>query len=154
MQKNSDRRTATAPAVDRYEKLSGEKMLYRLILAALIASMVAAVGLSRTQESAKYELYSWKQGNVWYYALFEEGSRGAVYEEIISDKSALKGTVALEAALKKLPKGKEISWMSDAPSGIQKPNGKDVPEIKLPSRQRIKRVKAYCDKLGLKLKLV
>jgi hypothetical protein len=116
--------------------------------------MIATVGLSRTQESAGYELYSWKQGNVWYYALFEEGTRAGTYEELISDKSAIKGTAALEAALKKLPKGKEISWMSDAPPGVEKPSGKDVPDLKLPSRQRIKRVKAYCDKLGLKLKLV
>lgn len=116
--------------------------------------MITTVGLSRTQESAKCELYSWKQGNVWYYALFEEGTRAAAYEEIVSEKSAIKGTVALEAALKKLPKGKEILWMSDAPPGIEKPNGKNLPDLKLPSRQRIKRVKAYCDRLGIKLTLV
>lgn len=129
-------------------------MLSRQIFAALLISMIATVGLSRTQESAKYELYSWQQDGVWYYALFEEGTRAAAYEEIVSEKSAIKGTVALEAALKKLTKGKEILWMSDAPSGIEKPSGKNLPDIKLPSRQRIKRVKAYCDKLGIKLKLV
>jgi len=116
--------------------------------------MIATVGLSRTQESAEYELYSWKQGDFWYYALFEEGTRPGDYEEIISGKSALKGTIAFEAALKKLPKGKEILWMSDAPRGVEKPIGKNLPDLKLPSRQRIKRVKAYCEKLGIKLTLV
>ncbi|MEW6208682.1 MAG: hypothetical protein AB1631_09970 [Acidobacteriota bacterium] len=128
-------------------------MLRKIALAFLFASIIATVGVSR-QGNARYELYSWKQGSVWHYALFEEGTRAGSYEELISNRSALKGTAALEAALKKLPKGKEVLWMSDAPQGMGKPDGKVVPDISLPSRQRIKRVKAYCDKLGIKLTLV
>jgi hypothetical protein len=131
-----------------------KSLLRKITLAFLFASMTAIVASSRTQQGARYELYSWKQSGVWYYALFEEGTRTGNYEESISSRSAIKGTVALEAALKKLSKGKEILWMSDAPQEMEKPDGKVVPDIRLPSRQRIKRVKACCDKLGLKLTLV
>jgi hypothetical protein len=131
-----------------------KSLLRKTALALLFASMIATVGVSRSRQGEKYELYSWKQSGVWHYALFEEGTRARNYEELISSRSAIKGTVALEAALKKLSKGKEILWMSDAPQGMEKPDGKVVPDIRLPSRERIKRVKAYCDKLGIKLTLV
>jgi hypothetical protein len=118
-----------------------------LLLAALVASAQAA------QAMKGYELYSWKVKGRWHYTLLAGTNRAKGYDEITSPGNQRAGMAALEAELKKVPRGEEVFWMSAAHAGVVKSQAKGSPILELPSRQRIKRVRAYCDKLGIKLVL-
>ncbi len=118
-----------------------------MLLVALAASAQAA------QATKGYELYSWKVKGRWHYALIAGTDRAKSYDEITSPGSQLMGVAALRAELKKLPRGEEVFWMSAAHAGVVKPQAKGSPILELPSRQRINRIKAYCEKRGLKLTL-
>lgn len=100
-----------------------------------------------------YELYSWKIKGHWYYSLLPGTNRSKTYEEITAPERVKRGESDLKSELQKLPKGEEVFWRSDAPQGIIKPTSGLIVEIKHPSRQRIKNIKAMCDRLGIRLKL-
>jgi hypothetical protein len=127
-------------------------MLHKSI-AALLMLVALAVSAQASQAVKGYELYSWKVKGRWHYAVMTGTNRAKSYEEITSKQNERVGIAALEAELKKLPRGEELFWMSAAHAGVTKPRAAGSPILELPSRQRIKRVKAYCDKLGIRLTL-
>jgi hypothetical protein len=131
-------------------------MLRKKIIAGLILLLIAGAAQAQDRQSAMkgYELYSWKVKGTWYYSLLEGTNRSKTYEEIMLKKNLRIGDTALKSELKKIPKGQEIFWMSDAPPNIEKPKSGQWIDLKMPSRKRIKSIKAYCNKLGVKLKLV
>ncbi len=100
-----------------------------------------------------YELYSWKIKGHWYYSLLPGTNRPKTYDEITATSVVRRGAAGLKAGLQKLPKGEEVFWMSDAPAGASKSTAGQSLNVKHPSRQRIKGIKAMCDKLGIKLRL-
>lgn len=107
------------------------------------------------QESAKgYEMYSWRVKGRWHYSIIAGTNRAKNYEEIASREMERIGIEALKEELKRIPKGAEVFWRSAAHPGVKKPLSKGSPVLELPSRKRIKSIRAYCDKLGIKLKLV
>jgi hypothetical protein len=125
----------------------------RKSIAALALLVALAVSAQAAQAMKGYELYSWKAKGRWHYAVLAGTNRAKSYEEITSKDNERIGIDALAAELKKLPRGEEVFWMSAAHTGVAKPQTKGSPILELPSRQRIKRIRAYCDKLGLKLML-
>ena len=131
-------------------------MLRKNIIAAAILLTIAVntygQGLQRGIKG--YELYSWQSEGKWHYALLAGTNRTKTYEEIMSKQVVRIGDTALKLELKNIPKGEEVFWMSDAPPSLEKPKSGQYFDIKMPSRKRIKRIKAYCNKLGIKLKLV
>lgn len=131
-------------------------MLRKKMIAAslLLLVAVAANGQSLQSGMKGYELYSWKVKGKWHYSLLAGTNRSKTYEEIASRQIAPPGDTALKSELKKIPKGEELFWMSDAPPNIEKPKSGRWLDLKMPSRKRIKSIKAYCDKLGIRLKLV
>jgi hypothetical protein len=131
-------------------------MLRKQMIAGLVLLLiaVAAHGQSQRPEMKGYELYSWKLKGRWHYSILPGTNRSKTYEDIMLNKSIGIGDAALKTELKKIPKGGEVFWMSDAPTNIEKPKSGQWIDLKMPSRKRIKRIKAYCDKLGIKLKLV
>ena len=130
-------------------------MLRKKMIAGAILLLIAvtAHGQSLQPEMKGYELYSWKMKGRWHYSLLVGTNRSKTYEEIRSNGVVI-GDTALKSALKKIPKGGEVFWMSDAPPNIEKPKSGQWIDLKMPSRKRIKKIKAYCGKLGIKLKLV
>ena len=129
-------------------------MLRRSLMAAAVVLLVAlAVSAQPSQGMKGYELYSWKVKGRWHYAVLDGTNRAKSYEEITSPDNQHIGIAALRAELKKLPRGAELVWMSAAYANVDKPRGKGSPILELPSRKRIKRIKADCEKLGIKLKL-
>jgi len=108
----------------------------------------------QTQPSMKgYELYSWKLKGHWYYSLLPGTNRLKSYDEITAPGAVTRDAAGLRSALQKLPRGEEVFWMSDAPAGADKSSNGQSLNVKHPSRQRIKSIKAIFDKLGIKLKL-
>jgi hypothetical protein len=129
-------------------------MLRKSVNAAAVMLLLAFTALAQAPQPMKgYELYSWKVKGHWHYAVLAGTNRAKTYEEIISKESELVGTVALHDALKKLPRDETIFWMSTTYAGVATPQAPGSPVIELPSRQRIKRLRAYCEHLGIKLML-
>jgi hypothetical protein len=131
-------------------------MIFKRPLNFCITALLITIGGSAqtNQQSMKgYELYSWKIKGHWYYSLLPGTNRSKTYEEITAPERVKRGESDLKSELQKLPKGEEVFWRSDAPQGIIKPASGQIVEIKHPSRQRIKNIKAMCDRLGIRLKL-
>jgi hypothetical protein len=131
-------------------------MLRKKMIAGIILMLIAVTAQAQDRRSGMkgYELYSWKVKGRWHYSLLEGTNRSKTYEEITLNKNLRIGDTALRSELKKIPKGHEVFWMSDAPPNIEKPKSGRWIDLKMPSRKRIKSIKAYCDKLGIKLSLV
>lgn len=130
-------------------------MLRRQVMAGFIALVIAltSYGQLPRQSMKGYELYSWKVKGRWHYSLLAGTNRTKTYEEITSQSAERKGIEALESELQKISRGEEVFWMGDAPPGAKRAAADRTTNLKHPSRKRIKRVKAICDKLGLKLRL-
>lgn len=130
-------------------------MLRRASLAVVALLLIAISASAQTSVTGAkgYELYSWKIKSHWYYTLLPRSNSSKTYEEITARELVQRDTAGLTSALKKLPRGEEIFWMGDAPAGTELSSTKKALSLKHPSRQRIKRIKAICDKLGIKLSL-
>jgi len=126
-------------------------MLRKVVVA--IVMLIAFAVYAPAQAMKGYELYSWKVKGRWHYALLTGTNRAKSYAEIASPASERVGMAALQAELEKLKRGEEVFWMSAAHGSVMKPRAKGAPILELPSRQRINRVKAYCEKRGIKLVL-
>lgn len=130
-------------------------MLRRQMVAGFAALLILVIanGQGAQQSIKSYELYSWKVKGKWHYSLLEGTNRTKTYDEIISRNAGRTGTEALEAELKKIPRGEEVFWMGDAPVGARRSAASKGLDFKHPSRDRIKRIKTICESLGIKLKL-
>lgn len=131
-------------------------MLRRQMIAAAVVLLInfAAYGQNSERSMKGYELYSWKVKGRWHYSIHAGTNRAKSYDEITSSGAERIGIEAIKVELKKIPKGEEVFWMSNAHPGVKKPMAKGSPVLELPSRKRIKYIRAFCNKLGLKLKLV
>jgi hypothetical protein len=130
-------------------------MIRRSLLAVVSLLLIAAAAQSQTSVTGAkgYELYSWKIKRHWYYSLLPRSNSAKTYEEITASTLVRRDTSGLTSALSKLPRGEEVFWMGDAPAGAIKSATEHGLSLKHPSRKRIKRIKATCDKLGVKLNL-
>jgi|SRR5215216_1630414 len=131
-------------------------MLRKKVIAGAMLLLIAVTANGRGPQPAMkgYELYSWKSKGKWHYSLLVGTNRLKTYAEITSKRFVRIGDTALKSELKNIPRGAEIFWMSDAPPNLKKPKSGPYFDLKLPSRSRIKGIKSYCDKLGIKLQLV
>jgi hypothetical protein len=131
-------------------------MFRRPILVAVVLILVAAAANAQTSAAGAkgYELYSWKIKGHWYYSLLPRSNNSKTFEQITAGASMRRDTSGLTSVLGKLPRGEEVFWMGDAPAGAIKSATEHGLSLKHPSRNRIKHIRAICDKLGIKLKLV
>ena len=128
-------------------------MLRRQVIAAVMVLLIAFAAYGQNAGKG-YELYSWKVKGRWHYSIHAGTNRAKSYEEITSSGVERVGIEAIKDELKKIPKGEEVFWRSAAHPGVEKPLSKGSPILELPSRKRIKYIRSYCSKLGIKLKLV
>lgn len=131
-------------------------MVVRKIAAVVVLILVASVtqGQNTPAPMKGYQLFTWKQNGQWHYSLSPATNRERTYDEITAKATVVLGTTEFEAQLKRLPKGTEVFWRSDAPPGIKRPASGGMISFKQPSRKRIERVKSLCDKLGIKVTLM
>ena len=129
-------------------------MLRRSFFASLLMLIAFTAFAQSTQPAMKgYELYSWKRDGRWYYSILEGTNRSKSYEEITSDKSSISGTAGLKEQLKKLPKGAEVIWTTGVDPAVRKTATEKSPKLELPSGTRVRKIKKYCDQIGIKLTL-
>ena len=131
-------------------------MLRRQVMAGLALLMIAVAGYGQTSlaSTKSYDLYSWKIKGHWYYSILPHSNGARSYEEITANTLVRRDTTSLETELSKLPAGSEVFWKGDAPAAARKTAVTHATDFKHPSRPRIKRIKEYCDKKGITLKLV
>jgi hypothetical protein len=126
-------------------------MLRKALVTMIVLAALAVCAPAQAMKG--YELYSWKVKGRWHYALLAGTNRAKSYDEITATATERVGMTALQAELKKLARGEQVFWMSAAHGSVTKPTAKGSPILELPSRQRINRVKAYCEERGIKLTL-
>ena len=126
------------------------------IAALVVFLVIASVSYAQNGQAPMkgYQLFTWKEKGHWHYSLSPGTNRERTYEEITSKTTVIVGTPEFESELKRLPKGAEVFWHSDAPPGTRKPASSGPISFKHPSRKRIERLKTHCDKLGIKLTLM
>ncbi|MFY9610343.1 MAG: hypothetical protein WAU45_17240 [Blastocatellia bacterium] len=131
-------------------------MLVRKIAAVVLLMLVGwpCHSQNRPAPMKGYQLFTWKQDGRWHYSLSPATNRQPTFDEITSKAAVVVGTSEFESRLKRLPTGTEVFWQSDAPAGIKRPVSGGMISFKQPSRKRIERVKALCDKLSIKLTLM
>jgi predicted small secreted protein len=96
---------------------------------------------TRLGDSMKgYELYSWQDGEVWYFSLVVGTNRLKTPDEISSSEVRLEGLEALERELDKLPGGERVFWSAQR-----------VQNTTLPPDEIIGAVRAYCRGRGILL---
>ena len=119
----------------------------------LMLVVLVAYGQKKPAPMKGYQLFTWHEKGHWHYSLLPGTNRERTYEEITAPATVIIGTDSFEAELKRLPKGTEVFWQSDAPAKIKRPASGEAISFKHPSRKRIERIKSHCDKLGIKLSL-
>ena len=125
-----------------------------IVAAVLLMAIAVSAQTALTQGAAAtkgHELYSWKVKGRWHYSLLDGTNRARTTAEITAKETERIGMDAIKRDLKKLAPGEQVTWMSAAPGTSRQKVGKTV--LQLPSRHRINRLKAYCEKLGLKFSL-
>jgi len=123
----------------------------------LIVLLVAFAGCGKARQpgtdARSYEMYSWQFEGKWVYMIFDTSNRPKVYKEIVTNRAARIGVEAFEYQLKNLPKGSEVFWRKAAPEGMEVPKeGKSV-VLTIPPKDEVEKLKAACDRLGLKLNM-
>ncbi|MCI0486491.1 MAG: hypothetical protein L0229_07810 [Blastocatellia bacterium] len=125
----------------------------------LIALLVALVGCGSAQQSAvnpaarSYELYSWQLEGKWVYMIFDMSIRPRLYSDIVKNRATRIGIKAIEYHLRSLPKGSEIIWRKGAPEGMEVPVEEQKLVLMIPPKKQVRKMKAVCDRLGLKLRM-
>jgi len=90
-----------------------------------------------------YELYSWQSDEDWFFALLPGTNRLKTQEEITQKEGRLAGIEDLETALKRLPKGEQVFWVT-----------REIPGISSPVESMVEEISDYCSKIGLQLEVV
>jgi len=88
-----------------------------------------------------YELYSWQDGDQWYFSVLIGTNRDKTLDEIRSPGSTLKGVDALRGALETIPTRQYVTWSSRS-------------TLSFPSDDVIGQVKQICKDRGLLLSIV
>lgn len=98
---------------------------------------------TRLGDSMKgYELYSWQDGEVWYFSLVVGTNRLKTRNEISSPEARLEGLEALERELDRLPGGERVFWSAQR-----------VQNTTLPPEKMIDAIRAYCRGRGILLEI-
>ena len=89
-----------------------------------------------------YELYSWQEGEHWYYSLLPGTNRIKSFDEISVEEVRLPDSEALMMELGRLPPGEWVYWTSQR-----------VPGTGLPAGEILAQVRDYCEQTGLLLEI-
>jgi hypothetical protein len=87
-----------------------------------------------------YELYSWQDGDQWYFSVLVGTNRNKALDEIRSPGSTFKSLGTLEAALKTIPAGQWVTWLSGD-------------TLAFPSGEVMAQVQQVCKDRGLQLNI-
>jgi hypothetical protein len=130
-------------------------MLRKQIMAAAFTLLVATAAFGQAPKAPMkgYEMYSWKGDGGWSFVLVPGTNRAKTYQEITSGQAVHKGMDAIRDELRRLPKGSVVLWLNGAHPMVDKNSASDSIRLEHPSGKRVRKLKKFCDELGLKLEL-
>ena len=105
-----------------------------------------------------YELYSWPEGNQWYFALLLGTNRIKTYEEVISNTPSeihlitVTGVDALKLALDRFPENEYITWVGK--NWLQNTWSSNYGNFQLPPQNYMDDLVQYCKQRKLNLQII
>ncbi len=99
------------------------------LLAAVVLIIYLVEGARADSAPIGFELYSWKSGKNWKYAVFEGTTTARDVSTIESKETALKGITFLKGRLAVLPTGESVYWRKDPRRGLRLPPREIIKEI-------------------------
>jgi hypothetical protein len=100
---------------------------FAFIIAAVLLTGIGRVGAS---DLIGFQMYSWKAGSEWRYAVLEGSATVRSAEEIRSTKNRLKNLTFLKGRLAGLPASETIYWRVEPKRGFIEPSQEIIHEIK------------------------
>lgn len=113
--------------------------------------------LTVTHSMKGWELYSWQEGNDWYFSVMVGTNRTKTYEEVISHEPAdvhlitVNGIDSLKLVLAKFPEDEYITWIGKG--WLQTCWGGNYGNLQLPQQNYIDDITQFCilEKLNLQV---
>lgn len=104
-----------------------------------------------------WELYSWQEGDNWYYSILTGTNRTKTYDEVTSYKPtdvhliSVTGIDSLKLALAKFPENENITWPGKG--WLQRCWGGNYGNLQLPPQNIIDELTQYCNQRKLNLQV-
>lgn len=117
-----------------------KKIAFLLMVGLLLAGCCPKVG-SDGESMKGYELYTWQEGEQWYFALLEGTNRLKADEEILSAGIFLNSPDDVRDVLKRLAPGQFVTWRA-------------LERFPLPSDSIVQQVQLTCSDLGLECSVI
>ena len=142
--------------------LSTAVLLVLLLSSCMVEESLPPVSLpeSLPQSMKEYELYSWKSGTVWRFALITGTNRLKTLAKITSSKSVIgddwvkitvEGVPDLESVLGRLPSRTKVSWRGPRHLGVD--SSTSELDLQVPSERLVKEIRACCAEAGVRLEV-
>jgi len=104
-----------------------------------------------------YELYSWPEGNVWYFSVLVGTNRIKTYEEVISSAPSdihlitVVGIDSLRLVLARFPEAEYVTWIGEG--WLQSSWGGNFGNLQLPPKNYIDEIANFCNQKKLNLQV-
>ena len=108
-------------------------------------------------EMKGYEMYSWPEGNDWYFSIIVGTNRIKTYEEVISNNATglhlitVTGLDSLKLVLAKFPEEEYITWIGEG--WLQRCWGGNYGNLRLPPQNYIDEITQFCTQKKLNLQV-
>jgi len=108
-------------------------------------------------EMKGYELYSWQEGNDWYFSILAGTDRIKTYAEVISNNPSaihlitVTGINSLKLVLAKFPEDEYITWIGEG--WLQRCWGSNYGNLRLPPQNYIDEITQFCTQKKLNLQV-
>jgi hypothetical protein len=95
-----------------------------------------------------YEIYSWTEGNKWYFSILVGTNRIKTYAEVISNQPSethlitVNGIDTLKAVLNRFPEDEYVFWIGNG--WLQSAWGNNYGNLKLPPQNDIDEIILFC----------
>ncbi|MDO9153815.1 MAG: hypothetical protein Q7U47_08950 [Paludibacter sp.] len=98
--------------------------------------------LSFSSSMKGWELYSWANGNDWYYSFLPGTNRQKTYNEVIKNPIVVIGKDSLKMILNKLSANENIFWMGE--NWLKNIWLNNYDKLSLPDNNTVEEIKQYC----------
>lgn len=94
-----------------------------------------------------WELYSWPNGEVWYFSILVGTNRMKMLDEVTKNKIIVQGKDSFKLLLNKFPANEEIFWAGQG--WLNTTWGSGYGNLALPNNATISEIMDYCNQRGL-----
>lgn len=108
-------------------------------------SQLTASDTSKFDRSFKgWELYSWKENNVWKFSILPGTNRNKNLNEVLTASLKVTGVDSLKLLLARIPEQEYISWLEQA-------GRESAGKLAIPEAEVVNQIKVYCQSRKLNI---